>query len=93
MRNVVISIHKALASLDEGLKSLFLPSDISIHKALASLDGLSFRNFSAAFVFQSTRLSRASTLGKGGVTASFSISIHKALASLDGRRGADGCCY
>ena len=88
MRNVVISIHKALASLDEGLKSLFIPSDISIHKALASLDGLSFRNFSAAFVFQSTRLSRSSTADGEQMGAVIEISIHKALASLDaGCRG------
>ena len=58
---------------------------ISIHKALASLDLMGAATHAAkTLIFQSTRLSRASTCGRLDGQYSTSISIHKALASLDG---------
>ena len=57
-----ISIHKALASLDGFSPWLSrVMYSISIHKALASLDGIPAGRFPSK-EFQSTRLSRASTL-------------------------------
>ena len=56
---------------------------ISIHKALTSLDGKPPLLLIKKRLFQSTRLSRAST-GWRSVCASYKvISIHKALTSLD----------
>ena len=79
----VISIHKALASLDD----------------LGLIDGLSAANFNPQgsreprlncltdvaipALFQSTRLSRASTSQPFCIIQARNISIHKALASLD----------
>ena len=83
-RPVLISIHKALASLDLLLTVHYLPSTaISIHKALASLDVISPSTLGIDVKFQSTRLSRASTNGNGLFRKILRISIHKALASLD----------
>ena len=80
-----ISIHKALASLDhEGIRK-GLDIAISIHKALASLDGLFPSGNCGAMLFQSTRLSRASTYNPIYNYDRTEISIHKALASLDGK--------
>ena len=56
-----ISIHKALASLDVNAIVLFPTLEISIHKALASLDALGSGVLRGEELFQSTRLSRAST--------------------------------
>ena len=56
---------------------------ISIHKALASLDQLYRLWELTGIIFQSTRLSRASTAGFPTAYHHFEISIHKALASLD----------
>ena len=56
---------------------------ISIHKALASLDVTPSGPYSSSKSFQSTRLSRASTISPQNVNFSVFISIHKALASLD----------
>ena len=56
-----ISIHKALASLDPRYPQVPHPSGISIHKALASLDRGHGAGHGRETVFQSTRLSRAST--------------------------------
>ena len=55
---------------------------ISIHKALASLDYI-LMVAPVLDAFQSTRLSRASTVLAFFAAWKFSISIHKALASLD----------
>ena len=56
---------------------------ISIHKALASLDDVQHSVTIVNPEFQSTRLSRASTVACGAVGRYQAISIHKALASLD----------
>ena len=58
---ICISIHKALASLDATLVQLGCNLTISIHKALASLDVYSNVGDLYPSIFQSTRLSRAST--------------------------------
>ena len=78
-----ISIHKALASLDPRYPQVPHPSGISIHKALASLDRGHGAGHGRETVFQSTRLSRASTYWWWGEERPYYISIHKALASLD----------
>ena len=58
----VISIHKALASLDEDeYDGGYYILHISIHKALASLDLWRSTYRMSSCKFQSTRLSRAST--------------------------------
>ncbi|ENZ57085.1 hypothetical protein HMPREF1095_00604 [Enterocloster bolteae 90A5] len=57
-----------------------------MHKALASLDQRPKRTPRHSFIFQSTRLSRASTIWTGRFRRSIRISIHKALASLDATR-------
>ena len=125
----MISIHKALASLDFRAKTLYIQGKrfqstrlsrastedyakvigniyISIHKALASLDTNALyhhesvvQNFNPqgsreprrgctkgtrlCLIFQSTRLSRASTCDITCGRINSVISIHKALASLD----------
>ena len=56
-----ISIHKALAGLDELVIPLEYWAGISIHKALAGLDAGFGPRASQGFIFQSTRPSRAST--------------------------------
>mgnify|MGYP000575561419 CR=1 FL=1 len=78
-----ISIHKALASLD--LTGMLVQGHhiISIHKALASLDIICPHSVTSSLIFQSTRLSRASTLIHNPPPCDMIISIHKALASLD----------
>ena len=79
-----ISIHKALASLDEGFSTRGFPKyNISIHKALASLYDAIDATKGIKDTFQSTRLSRASTQLIILSTLSITISIHKALTSLD----------
>ena len=78
-----ISIHKALASLDNKVTDRDKIVKISIHKALASLDIRSKSDYAFEFQFQSTRLSRASTVLRGEELNAVFISIHKALASLD----------
>ena len=81
---IVISIHKALASLDrDALTIKTRPIEISIHKALASLDLIFCSYMQHRERFQSTRLSRASTIDSSFLPAGSRISIHKALASLD----------
>ena len=56
-----ISIHEALASLDQipGKPGMYRP--ISIHEALASLDGFKSSHTTDLYSFQSTRLLQAST--------------------------------
>ena len=81
--DITISIHKALANLDDLKKLFLLLSGISIHKALASLDrrvlndDRSHRDFNP----QGSREPRRGT--EGTVCLGKTISIHKALASLD----------
>ena len=60
--NIIISIHKALASLDQCIPGIVNLRGISIHKALASLDHKLRQRQLLILRFQSTRLSRASTL-------------------------------
>ena len=66
--NAIISIHKALASLDGRAVSPMLSiTSISIHKALASLDKKVCEDMADLLLFQSTRLSRASTQDRFGL--------------------------
>ena len=64
-----ISIHKALASLDSDMPSFRCGCQISIHKALASLDLWRSTYRMSSCKFQSTRLSRASTVIRTDVRA------------------------
>ena len=80
-----ISIHKALASLDDWVGDYSRDNGISIHKALASLDVDAQLEDNEAKIFQSTRLSRASTFLYQLFHNQHNISIHKALASLDSK--------
>ena len=65
-----ISIHKALASLDSDMPSFRCGCQISIHKALASLDLWRSTYRMSSCKFQSTRLSRASTVCAAHVCSS-----------------------
>ena len=78
-----ISIHKALTSLDHILAADDTGAAISIHKALTSLDSSLYTFLFLLPVFQSTRLSRASTERDTLKYQVGVISIHKALTSLD----------
>ena len=62
---------------------------ISIHKALTSLDGKPPLLLIKKRLFQSTRLSRASTWQKIKDVFKLDISIHKALTSLDSLKHLD----
>ena len=83
---VLISIHKALASLDFLIKVGHINAKISIHKALASLD-----NKGAALETAEREISIHKALASLDMYGNFKyqiqgkISIHKALASLDGQ--------
>ena len=85
----LISIHEALASLDEKYTSDIDTLYISIHEALASLDQI-WDAQAKQYLFRSTRLSRASTEPAGVPECPGKISIHEALASLD-ERFWNGC--
>ena len=80
-----ISIHKALASLDQEAPLDENNQDISIHKALASLDVHLLADQAGRVYFnpQGSREPRRQTLDD--LKTSIVISIHKALASLDGK--------
>ena len=83
LRPDTISIHKALTSLDHILAADDTGAAISIHKALTSLDSSLYTFLFLLPVFQSTRLSRASTERDTLKYQVGVISIHKALTSLD----------
>ena len=78
-----ISTHKALASLDCNVIPVCSSYPISTHKALANLDTHPGRSVTQVFIFQPTRLSRASTFKYENRGMEPEISTHKALASLD----------
>ena len=82
-----ISIHKALASLDTTLQCYAKISQISIHKALASLDHLPIYIIELVSLFQSTRLSRASTLL---TTPEYEFSDFNPQGSREPRRPSSG---
>ena len=80
-----ISIHKALASLDNAILPILCrlynfnpPGSREPRRCIWSI----IRSGSG---FQSTRLSRASTIIAVGGDGTMNISIHKALASLDSK--------
>ena len=78
-----ISIHKALASLDlRGVPGAECPNDFN-PQGSREPRRLRIMRKRLSKRFQSTRLSRASTIFDTPHIAEFAISIHKALASLD----------
>ena len=84
IKSFQISIHKALASLDEDMIS-FLYSPYNFNpQGSREPRHIPPTYQSQPYIFQSTRLSRASTLVKLDEPVVDRISIHKALASLDG---------
>ena len=79
-----ISIHKALASLDEGFSTRGFPKyNISIHKALASLDPLHLSHMILPGNFNPQGSREPRRLCHPCCIVGRYISIHKALASLD----------
>ena len=85
---IEISIHKALASLDEDSGNSSSGEGISIHKALASLD----THICTDGLVSSISIHKAlASLDISCLcfTCNPLISIHKALASLDGPRHRD----
>ena len=85
----IISIHKALASLDfSNLYRIYTGFYISIHKALASLDENAVWLTPVAFIsIHKALASLDPSLSQGNTNAL--ISIHKALASLDYNQGVN----
>ena len=81
----IISIHKALASLDLGY--LAGTGQLQHFNPQGSREPRQARRHQLQFcvTFQSTRLSRASTTKDELLAVLKDISIHKALASLDGK--------
>ena len=80
---VHISIHKALASLDVAAASFWkMGMDFNPQGSREPRQLKVYHNHCHS-LFQSTRLSRASTLIRQPAGAPLMISIHKALASLD----------
>ncbi len=83
---VHISIHKALASLDVAAASFWkMGMDFNPQGSREPRQLKVYHNHCHS-LFQSTRLSRASTLIRQPAGAPLMISIHKALASLDVRQ-------
>ena len=82
---VHISIHKALASLDVAAASFWkMGMDFNPQGSREPRQLKVYHNHCHS-LFQSTRLSRASTLIRQPAGAPLMISIHKALASLDSK--------
>ena len=82
-----ISIHKALASLDNQIDDTgTVPISISIHKALASLDRLNPVFKAKMYISIHKALASLDVIPFQHDTSQREISIHKALASLDAYR-------
>ena len=84
VEDIRISIHKALAGLDDMYQDVIFELNISIHKALAGLDdasGIIHGVPSYHFNPQGPRGPRQGTVWIA--VRAYDISIHKALAGLD----------